>query len=255
MSDFDLDGVLRHFDEHGYARLGQVFEAPVLEQLRERADDLMLGRVTYPGFFFQLDASSGKYEDAPLGIGWQGPSLEYRKLEKLEKDERYLAALSHPLFERVVRGRIEGGVVLYRAILFNKAAKGGSDIPWHQDAGKLWGLSQDPFMQIWTAIDDAPLDGGCLEVLPGSHQWGLATALGGVVPADQVRAKEADAKKVPLPAKAGECLLIHNKVWHRSGRSLTGHRRLGLSVCYMSEATRCLRTKRAPRVFFRVFGS
>lgn len=249
----DLDSVLAHFDEHGYARLGQVFDAPVLEGLRERADDLMLGRVTYPGFFFQLDASSGKYEDAPLGIGWQGPSLEYRKLEKLEKDERYLAALSNPLFERIVRSRIEGGVVLYRAILFNKAAKGGSDIPWHQDGGKLWGLSQDPFLQIWTAIDDAPVDGGCIEVLPGSHRWGLATPLGGVVPPDQVRAREADAKKVSLPAKAGECLLIHNNVWHRSGRTLTGQRRLGLSVCYMSDATKCLRKKRAPRVFFQVW--
>ena len=250
---FELDEVLAHYEEHGYARLGQVFDEATLEGLRERTDDLMLGRVVYPGFFFQLDSTSGKYEDAPLGIGWQGPSLDYRKLEKLEMDPRFLAVVQHPLLEPVVRGHIEGDVVIYRAILFNKAAKGGSDIPWHQDGGKLWGLSQNPDLQIWTAIDDAPVDGGCLEVLPGSHKWGLATALGGVVPPDKVLEAQADAKKVPLPAKAGECILIHNDVWHRSGRSLTGRRRLGLSVCYMSARTRCLRKKRAPRQFFKVF--
>ena len=49
--------------------------------------------------FFQLDASTGKYEDAPIGLGWQGPSLAYRKLEKLEKDPRFCAWLSR-LFRR-----------------------------------------------------------------------------------------------------------------------------------------------------------
>ncbi len=249
----DLPTAIEHYREHGYARLGRVFDEPTLIALRERADDLMLGRVVYPGLFFQLDAASGKYEDAPIGMGWQGPSLQYRKLEKLEKDERFRAALHHPVFERVVRAVIPGDAVIYRAILFNKAAVGGSDIPWHQDGGKLWGLSQDPELQIWLGIDDAPVDGGCLEVLPDSHRHGLATPLGGVVPADQVRSAQADQRKVSLTAEAGECILIHNQVWHRSGKTLTGQRRLGFSVCYMSAQTQCLRKKRAPRVFFPVF--
>ncbi len=249
----DLAAALAHYAEHGYARLGQVFDEPALIKLRERADDLMLGRVVYDGLFFQLDAASGRYEDAPIGKGWGGPSLQYRKLEKLEKDPLFLAALSHPVFEQVVRARIEGDAVIYRAILFNKAAVGGSDIPWHQDDGKLWGLSQNPELQIWLAIDDAPVDGGCIEVLPGTHRQGLVTPLGGVVPADRVREAKADERKLALPAKAGECLLIHNHVWHRSGKTLTGQRRLGFSVCYMSAKTQCLRKKRAPRVFFPVF--
>ena len=249
----DLTGPLAHLAEHGYARLGRVLDDAGLLALRERAEDLMLGRVTYPGLFFQLDAETGRYEDAPIGLGWQGPSLAYRKLEKLEKDPRFLAWLENPLFEKVTRAQIEGPVVLYRAIVFNKGIPGGSDIPWHQDGGKLWGLSQDPFVQIWTALDDAPIDGGCLEVIPGSHVGGLVTPLGGVVPADKVEAARANERAVPLPAAAGEVVLVHNNLWHRSGRSRTGKRRLALSVCYMSAATRCLRKKRAPRVFFPVF--
>ncbi len=252
-AQLDLAAALAHYREHGYARLGRVLGDDGLVSLRERAEDLMLGRVTYPGLFFQLDAETGRYEDAPIGLGWQGPSLAYRKLEKLEKDERFLGWLKNPLFERVARAQIDGPVVLYRAILFNKGIPGGSDIPWHQDGGKLWGLSEDPHLQIWTALDDAPIDGGCLEVLPGSHRRGFATPLGGVVPADQVAAAQADRHAVPLPAEAGEVVLVHNQLWHRSGRSRTGKRRLALSICYMSGATRCLRKKRAPRVFFPVF--
>jgi phytanoyl-CoA hydroxylase len=251
----DLTQALADFEQHGYARLGRVLSDEGLALLRARAEDLMLGRVTYPGMFFQLDSETGRYEDAPIGLGWQGPSLAYRKLEKLEMDERFATWLRNPLFERVVRARIEGDVVLYRAILFNKGEPGGSDIPWHQDGGKLWGLSQDPHLQIWTALDDAPVDGGCLEVLPGSHRGGLATPLGGVVPKDKVLAAQADTRAVCLPAAAGEVVLVHNMLWHRSGRSQTGRRRLALSICYMSGATRCLRKKRAPRVFFPVFSA
>jgi phytanoyl-CoA hydroxylase len=245
---------LCEFERSGYARLGRVLDEEGLRALRARAEDLMLGRVVYPGMFFQLDSSTGRYEDAPLGLGWQGPSLAYRKLEKLEKDPLYRAWLSNALFERVARAHMAGDLSLYRAILFNKAASGGSDIPWHQDGGQLWGLSDAPTLQIWTALDDATPDSGCLEFLPGSHRAGLATPLGGVVPASLVTLADAERQAVPVPVRAGEALLIHNWVWHRSARNRPGQRRLAFSACYMSSNTRCMRKRRAPREFFRVFG-
>jgi len=58
---------------------------------------------------------------------------------------------------------------------------------------------------------------------------------------------------VALPAIAGEVILIHNQVWHRSGVNRTDRPRRALTVCYMSAETRCLRKKRAPRRFVRVF--
>ncbi len=248
-----LASQLAHYQEHGYARLGPVLDEAALQGLRERLDDLMLGRVAHPGLYFQLDAAASNHQEAPAALGWRGPSLDYRKIERLEKDERFLAIVRHPAIERVVRARITGAVVLYRAIVFNKTTRGGGEVGWHQDGGRLWGLSQEPEVQVWTALDDAPLEGGCLEVLPGSHRLGLATPLGGVVPEDKLRAAGAEAKKVLLPAKAGESILLHNHLWHRSGQTRTGRRRLGLSVCYMGAETRCLRKKRAPREFFKVF--
>jgi phytanoyl-CoA hydroxylase len=75
LEQMDLTAPLAELAEQGYARLGRVLDQDGLAALRGRAEDLMLGRVCYPGLFFQLDATTGNYEDAPIGLGWQGPSI------------------------------------------------------------------------------------------------------------------------------------------------------------------------------------
>ncbi len=251
--DVDVAAVLAHFRVHGWARLGHVASAVTVEALRARADAIMLGEATVPGLFFQHDSSSGAYEELVFGRGWEGPSLEYRKIEKLERDALFLAWIENPLFERIVRTFVGDDVTIYRAALFTKGARGGTDLPWHQDGGSFWGLDRDPELQIWTALDDAPLESGCVEVLDRSHAGGLSRPLGGMIPRAQVDLAHADERKLALPARAGDALLIHNYLWHRSGRNATGRTRRAFTVSYMPASTRCLRTRAAPRQFVRVF--
>ena len=248
-----IRAALAHLAEHGWARLGRVAGDDALAALRGRADDLMLGRLRVDGLFFQPDSPTGDYGDLAFGRGWIGPSLDYRKLEKLELDDRFRALVAAPLFEQISRAAIPGDIAIYRAALFAKAAGGGTELPWHQDGGRFWGLDRDPTLQIWLALDDAPVESGCVEVLPGSHQGGLATPDGGNVPAALVAAARAEQRALALPAVAGEVLLLHNHTWHRSRRNATGRARRAVTICYMSADTRCLRTRRAPRVFHRPF--
>ena len=249
----DLEPALRDYREKGFAWLGHVASEEVLEELRRRADAMMMGTLSYEGLFFQKDSDTNNYDDLQYGKGWLGPSLDYRKLEKLEKDPVYLNWLENPLFERVAHAVIGDRVSIYRAFLMNKSSKGGSNLPFHQDGGRFWGLDRDPHLQIWTALDDAPTEAGCVEFLPGTHLAGLATPLGGVVPKEHVEAR-GEQDVVAIPARAGDVILIHNHVWHRSGLNHTGRARRAFSVCYMDAATRCVRKKRAPRSFMRVFG-
>ncbi len=253
LDDRTIDDAVAHYRERGWARLGVLASEPTLERLRARADAIMMGEVAYDGLFFQHDSESGRYDDLEYGKGWKGPSLRYRKVEKLEKDPLFWEWLASDTFRRVAARVYDGGVSLYRAFLMNKHAGGGSELPWHQDGGTFWGLDRDPVLQLWTGLDDAPIDGGCVEVVEGTHLAGLATPLGGVVPADHVGARGANGLAVPIPTVAGEVLLIHNHVWHRSGRTTLGRPRRALSVCYMDAATRCRRQKRAPREFVRVW--
>ncbi len=248
----DLDAALRDYRARGFARVGRVAAMEVLEALRERADAMMLGKLSYEGLFFQKDSENNRYDELEYGKGWQGPSLNYRKIEKLEKDPAYWAWINNPVFGRVAREVVGDEVSIYRAFLMNKSSQGGSNLPWHQDGGRFWGLDRDPELQIWTALDDAPEEAGCVEFLPGTHTAGLATPLGGVVPPHIVAAR-GEADIVAMPVLAGEVLLIHNHVWHRSGLNATGRPRRAFSVCYMSSKTKCVRKKRAPRSFVRVF--
>jgi ectoine hydroxylase-related dioxygenase (phytanoyl-CoA dioxygenase family) len=249
-----MDDAIAHWREHGWARLGRIAAEADLARLRTRAEDIMLGRVVHEGLFFQHDAPTGRYEDLEFGRGWIGPSDAYRKLEKLERDPVFRAWVEHPAFEPVVRAVAGDAVAIYRATLFSKSARGGTELPWHQDGGSFWGLDRDPELQIWTALDDAPAEAGCVEVVDGSHRGGLATRLGGSIPADVVSVARAEERVLPLPAAAGEVLLIHNHLWHRSGRNATGRPRRAFTVAYMPASTRCVRKRRAPREFVRVFG-
>lgn len=251
----DVGAAVESWRVHGYARLGRVLDDTRLEALRARADAIMLGRISVPGLFFQHDARTGRYEDLEHGKGWEGPSLAYRKIEKLEGDDLFRALVDEPAYAPLVHA-VHGGareISVYRALLMSKPAGGGTPLPWHQDGGQFWGLDREPVCQLWTALDDAPEAGGCLEVLPGSHHAGLSTPLGGLVPAALVSAADADTRAVSLPVRAGEAILLHNHVWHRSARSALGAMRRAFSVCYLDAETRCRRKKGAPRVFFRAF--
>jgi phytanoyl-CoA hydroxylase len=255
----DLDAALDAWRRDGFAVLPGVVGAVGLAALRERAEDLMHGRVDHTPFFYQGDAASGAYAEMPLGLGWIGPSDAYRKLEKLERDPRFLAYARNPLFERLARAVIPvGDVRLYRAILMNKrpgtdAAPGGTELPWHQDGGRLWGLDRDPQLQLWTALDDAPVAAGCMVFARGTHKGGLATPLGGAVPEAVSSGQPLDV--VEVPARAGDVVLIHNLVWHASGRNRTPAPRRAFSVCLLDGETRCVRKKKAPREFPVLFHS
>jgi ectoine hydroxylase-related dioxygenase (phytanoyl-CoA dioxygenase family) len=253
VSDERLDAAVAEYRARGFASLGKVIDDASLERLRARCEAIMRGEHDPSRFFFQHDSPSNQYGDLEYGAGWIGPSPRYRKVEKLERDEVFLAHLRSELFERIARRVIGEHVTLYRATLFNKAADGSSEIPWHQDAGSYWGLDRDPELQIWTALDDAPAGAGCLELIPESHAGGLATPLGGAIPADVVARNAARARAVLLPAVAGEVVLIHNHVWHRSGSNRSGKVRRAFTACLMDGATRCTRKKREPRQFFTVF--
>lgn len=246
VSDEELDYAVHCYLSEGWALLPSVATAETLANLRERAGDLCSGRVPDPGLFFQAEGATGRYEDVAKVPGWVGPDRWYRKVEKLERDERYLAWLQNDVFARIAARVHPGAVHLYRAVLFTKAPRIGSDTPWHQDAGRLWGLDHDPQLQLWTALDDAPLAAGGLEVVPRSHLDGLVTPLGGVIP-------NPDRSGLGVPARAGDVVLVHNLTWHRAGPNQTDGVRRAFTACLLPATTRCIRTRKAARTFPRIF--
>ena len=72
----------------------------------------------------------------------------------------------------------------------------------------------------------------------------------------RVRVLNGEAEKTATPETDEQAALLAGALRgdkNAFARLCEGHRRRGFSICYMSDTTRCLRKKRAPREFFRVF--
>ncbi|MCC7492616.1 MAG: phytanoyl-CoA dioxygenase family protein [Fimbriimonadaceae bacterium] len=225
------------WEHDGFVRLGQVASDDQLAALQERIDAIMLGQVVYPGMFFQADTESGSYGDLRAD-GWVGPTLAYRKIQDLERDPLFLQYLQHPLFRGLTRSLVAAEISVFRAMFMNKPAGRGTVLPYHQDGGSQWGLDRENFVTVWTALDDASIANGCVQVIPGSHQLGLLSERGHTITAEQEATLCREEDAVYLECRAGEAILLHNYVLHRSGVNTTSRPRRAFSVVYMDAATR-----------------
>jgi phytanoyl-CoA hydroxylase len=242
----------QQWERDGYLRLGQVMTDLELARLQQRMDEIMLGQVRYEGMFFQRDTEDGVYGSLAGGGAWDGPTLAYRKIQDLERDPYFLGYMQHPLFRSITRRVIGEDVSIFRAMFMNKPAQRGTVLPYHQDGGTQWRLSEDPVITIWTALDDASVENGCVQIIPGSHKLGLLSERGHTITPEQEAAYARDEESVYLEARAGEAFFLHNFLLHRSGVNRIDRPRRAFSVVYMDARTHTTDEQR--RTFPVVFG-
>lgn len=229
------------FNTDGFVKLGRI-EPEELRKLQERIDAIMLGKadVDYESMLMQLDSDSGAYEDAgEQSKGFKGGTLNYRKIQDLEQDAVFLEYLRKPLFEDISR-RVYGDdtpIALYRAMFMNKPANKGTFLPWHQDRWTT--LDKDPEITVWTAMDPATVENGCVQVIPGSHRHGLInpTHPSGFLSEAQSAAICTEDRIVYVELEPGEVVLLHNYLLHASDVNRSSQSRRAFSVCYMDANT------------------
>lgn len=239
----------QHFEKHGYVNLGRLLSGSELAGLRRRADDLMMGNVTIPGVTFQLDGDLKEYKLGPRTEGPSEHTLNYRRIDELHKDPLYLAYMQHTVFRQLTRHYVGKNVSIFRSMFMNKPAKNGTILPWHQDIGKGWGINTTPTTTVWTALDDATVESGCMQIVPGSHKLGILNEKH--LTSDEDQDKYCAPEKVMnLEVRAGDAVLINNLILHRSGVNTTDNARKALSIAYMDAATINVKTgDRFPIIF------
>jgi phytanoyl-CoA hydroxylase len=240
----------RRFEEQGYLCLGRVMSGETLQVLRERINDIMLGRVRHPGMFFQLDTKTGRYEDVDTSTeSFAGPSLHYRKVKDLEFDDRFLAFMQNDVFRTLADRYVGGSVASMRAMVMNKPARSGTFLPYHQDVCDQWSMTAPPVLTLWTALDDATRANGCMEVVPRSHLHGQIGSGHMITPEEEERyAPQGSSEFIEL--NAGEAVVFHNALLHRSGVNTTDQPRRAFTLCLLAGSTRHARTGRAYPLIF-----
>jgi ectoine hydroxylase-related dioxygenase (phytanoyl-CoA dioxygenase family) len=96
----------------------------------------------------------------------------------------------------------------------------GNTMPfdWHQDNG--YG-ELDPYsaMSCLTGLDDSDEENGCLWLIPASHREGQVEVKRSSDPAnkyDPIKLELDETKAIAMPLKAGESLIIHCHMLHKS---------------------------------------
>jgi ectoine hydroxylase-related dioxygenase (phytanoyl-CoA dioxygenase family) len=117
-----------------------------------------------------------------------------------------------------------------RSHLIFKPARYGVETPWHQDMAYRTADRTQRSVNIWLALDDAPVEAGCMQFVPRSH-------LGEVLPhsfvvdtgAEITDVKEAQgvdpSLAVPCPVRAGGATFHTVRTLHYTGPNRTDQQR------------------------------
>lgn len=127
-----------------------------------------------------------------------------------------------------------GGVRLFHDHAICKPVRGSGVIPWHQDSA-YWPLDRVG-LSLWTPVDGVDVDGGCLEVLDGSHRDGAGTPqdfLGAPAPFG-----DDDPRIVRLPVGPGETVVLNGLTWHRSAPNRSTRERLAYLTLWVPATAR-----------------
>jgi len=116
-------------------------------------------------------------------------------------------------------------VQLHHTKMFIKPPEKGSPFPMHQDY-PYFPHERHTMMAVILHFDDAPLEKGCLRVIPGSHKLGPLPHEGGNLPLDKYPLSDA----TPLPAKAGDALFFNYLTIHGSGVNESAEARTTLLI-------------------------
>ena len=119
-------------------------------------------------------------------------------------------------------------VQLHHTKMFIKPPEKGSPFPMHQDA-PFFPHDNHSMIAAILHFDDAPLEKGCVRVVPGSHKLGMLPHLGDGgwhLSPDEYLVAEA----VPIEAKAGDVLFFSYLTIHGSGINESSEARTTLLV-------------------------
>jgi ectoine hydroxylase-related dioxygenase (phytanoyl-CoA dioxygenase family) len=214
------DEQLGFYRENGYVLVPGLLSPAEAAHYRQRLHDLAE----------RLYVQSDKGHDATWGAARQMSGGTQTKLQHCHDVQFYDAAFARLITDERLAGAassiIGPNVQLHHTKMFIKPPEKGSPFPMHQDVPYF---PHDHHSMIAAIIhfDDAPLEKGCVRVVPGSHKLGvLEHEKAWYLPLDRYPVEAA----TPCPAKAGDVLFFSYLTIHGSGINVSTEARTTLLV-------------------------
>ncbi|MGQ9809409.1 MAG: phytanoyl-CoA dioxygenase family protein [Armatimonadota bacterium] len=227
---------VRFYRENGYWLGPRILDDEALEALRDRHARVVAG-----------DYATGRpplSHTPPPGE----PLDRIVKIDNAYWADPVVARLSTSPMLGAMAARLTGasGIRLWHDQLLLKPPDTGAqgNVGWHQDYGYWQCAEPADMLTAWVALDDVTLENGCMQVVPGSHKWGL-------VPEGSFFVQDLESLQAEMERQSGrrfelaQCILPagavsfhHCLTIHGSGPNVSGRPRRSIVVHMMPDGTR-----------------
>jgi non-heme Fe2+,alpha-ketoglutarate-dependent halogenase len=199
--------------------------------------------------------------------GWheQLQAFERAEGQKMTRGHNFKPHLLFPWVDEIVHAPeildavedlIGPDIRLFHLSVWPKDPGTGTYVSWHQDATYF---ALDPVCHVtaWVALTDAPVEAGCMEVVPGSHKLGQLRHAdmqdtNNLLSRGQTLAAEVDRSRTAfMSVKAGQFSLHHTHLVHNSRPNRSQNRRVGLGISYIPTHARCTMPTRVTAMLVR----
>ena len=214
---------LSFYNDNGYLLVKGVFTPAEAAILRREAHDL-IERIN----------ANPDHEPSYVG-GWKSAAKvtdRPRELRHCHNVQFYSALFSRLICDPRLTDRVADligpNLQLHHTKLFIKPPETGAPFPMHQDV-PYFPHEKHTMMAAVIHFDDAPLERGCVRIVPGSHKLGWLEHLhdgGHHLPVDEYPVDDA----TPCLAKAGDVLLFSYLTIHGSHLNTSNEARTTLLV-------------------------
>jgi len=230
------------YRKNGYVLCKGLFSREDVARVRDEAKNIFIAQMLRHGIVSTGGLSEAQFDNGMFALferdvaGFANAGKQAQHLISLHR-----LSLDDRITERLNRLGLSFPNISTRPLLyFNAERLAKREVYWrlapHQDWRSMQG-SLDSIV-VWVALVDINQSLGALEVIPGSHHWGLLSAdmLDGY---GHLHDAVPQHSFLPVEVKAGDALFFSTLLVHRSGTNVTDTIRWSCHFRYnnLSEAT------------------
>jgi ectoine hydroxylase-related dioxygenase (phytanoyl-CoA dioxygenase family) len=221
---FDTEEIVREYNDKGVVRIREFLRPAEVAAIRQEIDR-----------FIREDLDS----KPPQTSTREADGKTVRNLWHLEEHCAYFQELAGRADIRsLVAELVNGEPVLMAVETFNKPARIGSGVPFHQD-NAYFCLEPPDALTVWIAIDDVTIENGAVYFVEGSHQGGMLPTKKSGVSGNSIGMAELPTtpkdQQFCATLAAGDATIHHCQTIHHSDPNKTDRSRLGLLFVFRGE--------------------
>jgi len=216
---------LKLYRNQGYVLIKNLFAQEEVEQIRAEAKEVFALQMVRHGLLKSTAVTEKEFEAGMYKLF----EIDLQSFSNCGKQVQHLISLHRLSLDARITDRLHSlglwqpNISTRPVLYFNAERLAQKEVYWrlslHQDWRSMQG-SLDSIV-VWLPLVDIDKNLGALEVIPGSHRWGLLDA--DIVDGyGHLHNSVDESQLVPVEIEAGDALFFSTLLVHRSGTNITG---------------------------------